>query len=133
MKNPIMKKAAFCLLAAAGCFSCSRHPSLPSSFTQSEAAPVIFPDYRDVTVPPNIAPLNFLVDSVDDVVAEFKTQGAKLNYGGRNSSVQIDEDEWRELLTSAKGKSIAVTVYTKRDGKWTAYKPFPIHVAVEAT
>ena len=44
-----------------------------------------------VTVPPNIAPLNFMVDSADDVVAEFETQNTKLTCGGKRNKVQIDE------------------------------------------
>ncbi|MBO7120364.1 MAG: PD40 domain-containing protein [Bacteroidaceae bacterium] len=91
----------------------------------------IFPDYVDVTVPPNIAPLNFLVDDVDDVVAEFKFQDSKVLFGGRDNKVQIDEKEWKELLSSARGKSLSVKVYTKKFGKWLAYNPFSIHVAEE--
>ena len=121
-----------CLLSVVCCLvSCGKHPSLPSSYTQMDAEPGIWPDYKDVTVPPNIAPLNFLVDDVDDVVAEFKTQNSKYNYGGKANKVQIDLKEWREMLSSAKGKSISVTVYTKKDRKWQAYKPFLIHVAEE--
>ena len=111
--------------------SCSKHPSLPSSFTSVDAEPRICPDYVGVTVPPNIAPLNFLVDSVDDVVAEFEIQNTKLTYGGKRNKVQIDEKEWHELLASARGKNLSVTVYTKKDGKWQAYKPFQISVAEE--
>ncbi|MBO7138333.1 MAG: PD40 domain-containing protein [Bacteroidaceae bacterium] len=120
--------------------ACSKHPSLPSSYTQMNDEPVIWPDYTKVTVPPNIVPLNFLVDDVDDVIAEFKIQGSsqnsgvdetKFRYGGKANKVQIDEDEWHEMLASAKGKSLSVTVYTKKDGKWSAYKPFPIYVAEE--
>lgn len=117
----------FLLLLAA----CSKHPSLPTSFTEVNETPHIFPDYVDVMVPPNIAPLNFLVDSVDDVVAEFKFQNSKLNFGGRENKVQIDEKEWHELLAEAKGKSLSVRVYAKKDGKWLAYKPFAIDVAEE--
>ena len=107
--------------------ACSKHPSLPTSFTQVNAEPDIWPDYKDVTVPPNIAPLNFLVDSVDDVVAQIGSQV----YGGKANKVQIDEDEWNEMLASAKGKSLSVVVYTKQNEQWTAYKPFSIHVAEE--
>ena len=126
-KNDKMKKAVVCCLLSVVCFSCSKHPSLPSSFTQSDSEPSIWPDYAGVTVPPNIAPLNFLVDSVDDVVAEIEGQ----TFGGKKNKVQFDEDEWHEMLASAKGKSLSVTVYTKKDGKWKAYKPFKIHVAEE--
>ena len=111
--------------------SCSKHPSLPTSFTEVNETPHIYPDYVDVVVPPNIAPLNFLVDDVEDVVAEFQVQNSKLNFGGSDNKVQIDEKEWHELLAEAKGKSLSVSVYTKKDGKWLAYKPFSIDVAEE--
>lgn len=111
--------------------SCSKHPSLPTSFTEVNETPHIYPDYVDVVVPPNIAPLNFLVDDVEDVVAEFQVQNIKLNFGGSDNKVQIDEKEWHELLAEAKGKSLSVRVYTKKDGKWLAYKPFSIDVAEE--
>ncbi len=111
--------------------SCSKHPSLPTSFTEVNETPHIYPVYVDVMVPPNIAPLNFLVDDVEDVVAEFQVQNSKLNFGGSDNKVQIDEKEWHELLAEAKGKSLSVRVYTKKDGKWLAYKPFSIDVAEE--
>lgn len=109
--------------------ACSGHPSLPSNFTKADKEPAIWPDYRDVTVPPNIAPLNFMVDSVDDVIAEVSFQDTKFNYGGKDNKVQIDEKEWHEMLTAAKGKSLSVTVYTEKDGKWAAFRPFSINVA----
>lgn len=111
--------------------SCSKHPSLPTSFTEVNETPHIYPDYVDIVVPPNIAPLNFLVDDVEDVVAEFQVQNSKLNFGGSDNKVQIDEKEWHELLAEAKGKSLSVRVCTKKDGKWLAYKPFSIDVAEE--
>ena len=125
-----MKKVSYYLIVLISTFlsaACSKHPSLPSSYTQLNTEPAIWPDYTGVTVPPNIAPLNFLVDDVDDVVALVGEQ----TYGGQANKVQIDEDEWHEMLASAKGKSLSVTVYTKKDGKWSAYKPFLVHVAEE--
>ena len=123
--------------------ACSGHPSLPSSYTQIDAEPSISPDYTGVTIPPNIAPLNFVVDSVDDAIAHVAVQSTQspsvevynhdsfLPFKGNGGAVQFDEDEWHEMLTSAKGKSLSVTVYTKKDGKWSAYKPFCINVAEE--
>jgi hypothetical protein len=111
--------------------SCSKHPSLPTSFTEVNETPHIYPDYVDVVVPPNIAPLNFLVDDVEDVVAEIKSQASRVTFGGKKNKMQIDEKEWHELLAEAKGKSFSVRVYTKKDGKWLAYKPFSIDVAEE--
>ena len=107
-------------------------PSLPTQYTQVSAEPGIWPDYRDVTVPPNIAPLNFLVDSVEDAVAQIVApQGEQMVCGGDAGKVQIPEEEWHEMLAQARGGSLSVTVYTKQHGKWLAYKPFAIHVAEE--
>ena len=128
MRKPlfIIHFSFFILLLAA----CSRHPSVPSSYTQVNGEPKIWPDYTDVTVPPNIAPLNFLVDSVENVVAQITPpKGEPVAYGGKDGKVQIDEEEWHKMLEGAKGGSLSVTVYTKKDGRWLAYKPFAIHVA----
>ena len=142
MKHIILNRPSFITLPKGGwsgifllmllLAACSQHPSLPSSYSQVDAEPTIWPDYKDVTVPPNIAPLNFLVDSVDDVVAQITPpNGEWMAYGGKGSKVQIDLDEWHQLLADAKGKSLSVTVYTKKEGKWLAYKPFTINVAEE--
>lgn len=106
--------------------------TLPSEYTQTGSKPCIWPDYRDVTVPPNIAPLNFLVDSVDNVVAEFRTRHSSHICGGKDGKVKINERNWHGMLASAKGGSIQVTVYTRKNGKWQAYEPFAIHVAEDS-
>lgn len=112
--------------------ACSKHPSLPSDYASLDAEPSIWPDYKGVTIPPNIAPLNFMVDSVDDVIAQITPSvGEAEVYGGKANKVQIDEDEWHEMLAASKGKSLSMTVYTKKDGKWSAYKPFTVNVAEE--
>ena len=129
-----MKKVSYYLIVLISTFllaSCSKHPSLPSSFSSVDTSPTIYPDYVGVTVPPNIAPLNFLVDDVDDVVALIASPDGEHTYGGKENKVQIDGKEWKEMLASAKGKSLSVTVYTRKDGKWQAYKPFQISVAEE--
>lgn len=105
--------------------------SLPKNYSQLDGEPTIWPDYKGVTVPPNIAPLNFLVDSVDDVVAHIVSPCSEHSYGGRRNGIQIDEQEWKSMLSEAKGCSLAVTVYTKNEGEWLAYKSFPIYVASE--
>ena len=59
---------------AALCFACS--PQMPDAYTESQDAPDIYPDYTDVTVPPNIAPLRFIVDEKADAYA------ARIKYPG---------------------------------------------------
>ena len=99
----------------------------PENVQKSDALPPIYPDYCDVTIPVNIAPLNFLVrDSIDAVYV----QAGDVVVSAKGNEVVFDEDEWHELLASATRhpSPIIVTVTTLKDGKWTEYQPFEWHV-----
>lgn len=128
-------KAAYILGCAAALLAlaaCTRHPSLPKDFEQEDRAASIFPDYTDVTVPANIAPLNFgVLEGTGECVASITApDGTSLTYGEGNK-VQIPEGEWAELIRAARGRSLAVRVFAKKGGAWTAFRPFAIHVAEE--
>jgi len=43
----------------------------------------------------------------------------------------FDIDEWHQLLEQNKGKDLKVKVCAEKDGQWTGYKPFTIHVSKE--
>lgn len=90
------------------------------------------PDYTDVTVPCNIAPLNFSVAEAGtkQVVARFTTpDGSSYLYGSRHNVV-FDADEWQEMLAKTRGNKMQVEIWTaNEEGRWTAFKPFAITVA----
>lgn len=106
------------------------HPDVPSNCTTSKALPSIYPDYTEVTIPCNICPLNFGVagEDVEEVVARFTAGDLQYTYG-EGHKVMIDDSEWQELITAAKGKAITVEVFANHSGNWTAYAPFHINVA----
>ena len=112
--------------------ACTHHPSVPTDAAKVDKVPTIQPDYTDVMVPPNIAPLNFKVlENSEECVARFTAaDGTSYSYGVENK-ILIDEDEWKEMLEASKGKSIKVEVFAKQDGGWKAFKEFAIHVAEE--
>lgn len=123
-----MKKIFSAIILAALVMSCG-HPSAPTTYNSENKTPVIFPDYTDVVVPSNIAPLNFAVmEQGTEAVARFTFDGGEYTYGDGNKIV-IDEDEWKEMLQASKGKDIKVEVFSKNNGSWTAYKSFSITVA----
>lgn len=97
-------------------FSCT---PIPKNVSKSEAMPSIYPDYADVTIPVNIAPLNFLIR---DEVEAVQVKAGDITLNARGNEVVFDEDDWRELL--AANSDIEVTVTTLKDGKWTEYRPF---------
>ena len=113
--------------------SCVSHPDVPSESRKTNSLPAIYPDYRDVTIPCNIAPLNFMLppSEYSKCVARITTpDGGQQTYGD-GVKVLIPEDEWHTMLNASKGKSMKVEVWGEKDGQWLAFKPFEIMVADE--
>ena len=114
--------------------SCASHPDVPYSSKEAKSLPAIFPDYCNVTVPYNIAPLNFMLpaDEYSECVARITTPDGKQQTYGCGVKVQIPEEEWHEMLNASKGKSLKVEVWGKKSGEWLSYCPFEIYVAPDA-
>ena len=71
-----MKNNIFLLVLAASLFAaCARQAEIPAESTPVNEAADIYPDYRDIVVPPNIAPLNFMVKSEGDEYVAAVTDG----------------------------------------------------------
>ncbi len=101
------------LLAVAAFWSGGAAPEPPTEFAVVDRAPTIYPDYRDVTIPPNVAPLNFDVqenaerfvacvfeDGADEPVATFS--GKKICFSQR---------KWRRLLERNVGKALRFELF----------------------
>ena len=87
----------------------------------------IYPDYANVTIPVNIAPLNFLVrDSVAEGVRVYAN--GELLADGNGDGVEIDEDDWHDLLQANVGKKISVSVHVARNDQWLVYNTFTWNV-----
>lgn len=114
--------------------SCNGHPSVPSSSKDTKCLPAIYPDYCDVTIPCNIAPLNFMlpVEEYTECVARYTTPDGKQQTYGDGVRVQIPENEWRDMLDASKGKSIKVEVWGKKGEEWLSFTPFEIFVAEDS-
>lgn len=115
--------------------ACSKPAAqVPAQYSQLEKKADIYPDYTDIVVPPNIAPLNFMVrDSMADAfVVQLQGKDSELlASAGKNGIIQMDMTEWRGLLTVSKGTDIQVSIYAKRGEKWYCYKPYSLTVADE--
>lgn len=111
--------------------SCSR-PEVPAASTPVGRLPHMRPDYADVTIPCNIAPLNFAVIEIgsQQILARFTApDGTSYVYGG-SQKVLFDADEWRELLSKSRGSKMQVEVYASdTEDRWVAFTPFSITVA----
>lgn len=117
------------LLLVALLASCRQQ--LPEHYQELSTLPPIYPDYADVTIPVNIAPLNFeLLTDVDETVTRFSAEGIEIICNGQK--VCPDIDKWKNLTTKVAGKDINVEVFAEKDGQWVRFKPFVIHVSKDS-
>lgn len=97
--------------------------------------PDIFPDYKSVTIPPNIAPLTFTVKGVKRLVADFLV-GDSVAFravGDGKKGIKIPEKQWKALLTETAGRSFEVRVFVEGfDKKWQEFLPFAVFVASDS-
>ena len=86
--------------------SCSKQNSqLPEQATPLKEVADIYPDYRDIVAPPNIAPLDFMVkNEADEAMAHLVGGGKELiAEADENGTFRLDSLAWRDLLTAARG------------------------------
>lgn len=102
----------------------------PTDVTRVEEYPSIYPDYIGVTIPVDIAPLNFNFSDEDiegmDVVAKGSKNG-EIHTSGEWADFDIDE--WHKLAEENRGGKITFTVCVEKNGRWSQYKDFDIFVS----
>ncbi len=132
-----MKHIAHFILAAALLLvvACKRDAALPANSTATTDSVVIYPDYRDIVIPPNIAPLNFMVKSPGEAFAvsiEGKNGTPLIAAAEADGKVELDSALWRNLLTENRGGSLSVTVYARQpEGQWLRHPAYALTVAEE--
>ncbi|MCF0244132.1 MAG: PD40 domain-containing protein [Bacteroidaceae bacterium] len=91
----------------------------------------IYPDYNGVTIPKNIAPMNFQIkEEGDEYITHIHLKGQD-GFTVAGQTAQMDEDEWKSLTAQAEGKTINIDTYVKKGGKWTQYPAITMNVAEE--
>lgn len=111
-------------------WACTPSPENP---VKTDTLPNIYPDYTDVTIPLNIAPLNFLIrDSCEVVYVTLRNGNTELVSHRKGNEAIFNESKWRKLMRESAGSEITVEVSTLSDGKWTAFRPFNIKVSSDS-
>ena len=109
------------------CVSCS--PSEQEALPLNELAPIT-PDFREVTLPVNLAPLRFaLADScrLDDVLAVFESGNEHIVVSQGRKSIAPSIDQWQVLKQAS--DIISVRIQGKREGQWVEFEPFHCYIS----
>ncbi len=98
---------------------------------QVDSYPSISPDYVNVTIPYNIAPLNFRVrEECDRIEVLFSGKEKSFTVAGKNK-INIPQKKWKMLLDEQKGDSVFVTVSIITNGERRKHKPFSLFISAD--
>ena len=100
----------------------------------ADITPSIFPDYTGVTIPCNIAPMNFMIEGAEQIQAEFTVDGIPLlQVIGVDGVLDIPMNKWKSVLAAATGKTIVVnvSVWNSDYPEGLGYQPFEMNVAAD--
>lgn len=113
--------------------ACSSQITVPTEAVPTKEQAQIFPDYRDVVIPPNIAPLNFQIkNEASAFVATLSSDKIQIAAeADKNGTFTLDSAEWKQLLETAKGQQIEVQLYAESKGNWIKYPSYQMSVAKE--
>jgi hypothetical protein len=128
IKSMIMKYLI--LLSTIVFFICSCTNGNIKEYDRIEEEVDIFPDYKNITIPRNIAPLHFRIENdggAYSVLLSVKDQIESPEIDG--NLVRMSLKKWKKLLSSMAGDTIYVSVLIQESSGWKRYKSFYWYVS----
>ncbi len=104
------------LFCALGASVPASEPSLPDS-----RPPRLHPDYAGITIPPNLAPLNFIVEEPGTHyrLKISSTQGKAIACNSSSAKMIIPIAPWRALLRENRGQKLFIEIGVRApNGQW---------------
>jgi hypothetical protein len=100
-------------------------------FIKTDKEVQISPDYSDITIPPNIAPINFIInESAKKFVVKISEGGGEtITIKSSTGKIKIPLLKWKKILKECKGKDLFFEVFIKNDANWVKFPSIINHVA----
>jgi len=116
------------------CISCNTGARYDILNTDRE--PEIRPDYSGVTIPPNIAPMNFRINEEGKqfrVTANSGNNKIQLRLKSSDGIIRFPAKYWKKLLRASRGDTIKIQIFSyKKDKKvQEKFEPFNMFVSEE--
>jgi hypothetical protein len=104
------------------------------SIIEINKEPSISPDYSGVTIPPNIAPLNFIIHETAKRYIIKISGGNKASFTihTSDSMIIISQSKWKKILEASRGEQLKIEVMGEKNAQWTKYRPIIITVAKDS-
>jgi hypothetical protein len=109
----------------------TRCTNIPEGAHAVNQYPEIYPDYINITIPKNIAPLNFMMKvPCEKMVVVVTGKGSKVEARGKNK-ISFSIPEFQKLLSQNAGGKLKIEVFAKQEKSWKSYKPFEWQITAE--
>jgi len=114
-----------------------------TKFTTIDRPAKVQPDYAGCVIPPNIAPLNFVIqhDGSGYFVRIHSEKGSPIEIFSRKSTIMIPKQAWHELLNSNRDRQLNMDIYVKsragasssngKDVRWSRFQTLTARIAAE--
>jgi hypothetical protein len=121
----------FIIIMAVG-FLFSGSSAEPKEYIEVDRVAAIKPDYSGVTIPANIAPLNFTVAEEGSryFVRIYSSKGTAISVSSRNGKIRVPLKSWKSLLEANRGEKLFYDIYIKKD-RWTRFQRIENIIAKE--
>ena len=130
----VVGAAAAAAAVAAVVWTLSERPPAMGTPVSIDHAPRLSPDYAGCVIPPNIAPLNFVVKEPGTWyhVRISADKGEPIEITGRSPGVVIPVGAWKRLLDVNRGGKLTFDVCVQHgDGTWRRFAPVVNTIASE--
>jgi hypothetical protein len=137
MRKRLLYALAFCAVAALAAAVLSGQSPRARDFAEAtpvDRPPHIHPDYAGCMIPPNIAPLNFLVEEPGARyhvrISSKRGEGVEISSGA--SSIVIPQEPWKKLLAENRGEELRFDVCVMpQGGQWRRFEAISNTIARE--
>ena len=99
-----------------------------------QKVPAISADYTETVIPPNIAPLNFVVkeQGCQYCVKIYSTKGASIDVFSKTGRIVIPIGPWKKLLNTNRGEKLYFDIYAKdKTNQWIHFETITNRIAGE--
>ena len=103
-------------------------------YNSADRTPRIYPDYTETVIPPNIAPLNFMVleDGSQYCVKISSGKGNPIEVSSRSSKIIMPVKAWHKLLEANRGGHLCFDVFVKgQNNRWLRFNTIKNKIARE--
>ncbi len=137
MKKQFVYFTIFCLavlvIVVSG-FTLRNGPAEPQDCMLVDRDAKIRPDYTDTVIPPNIAPLNFIILEPGSkyLVKIHSANGKAFSVSSGSGKIKISVSRWRSLLKANRGGQLFFDIFVKDErGRWSRYPRIENTIAKE--